>query len=951
MKMRTLFLIGLLGAVASVQADGVYKILEWDIPPVIQPGQQVGGKVKIQVVTPGDPVFYRPLVGLESKVDPKHNMDIPADQVTPWKLAETQKPGDILWSGFILNVPMDFPVGKAMIRFNLMRKGSELVLLEDATGKAQSGTDFRIPVQVAKGKSLEKEVEQPLVVKRMAKPTLDGKVDSEEWKSAGAAGNFVENMGKDLKASTRAYLGYDDKNLYIAFVCDEPLMDKTGRTKFTGRDPGIYNGNETVYVLLNPQADRTSYMQFVVDILNQRFDALGRDPVGYNPPWESKVWEGEKSWSVEMAIPFGSLGVTTPESGSQWYGDFFRIRFVDQREISAWRATGTGFESPGAFGTLIFDSVQKSLMKSVGEIDKVKTEFPAELAGMAGAWRSKIAKLQKTIAGLDEAKAVAELGTLLGQMESLRKEGKVLNRKRLQLSGNGLIAGQTQPYELCVGQPLDSDDVVGPVQVTMLQDEWVDLAWNLTNVTDETITVRCSTLTGDGDFKNVPNLGTGGHEYLLMKLSGMDSSWYQAMPAATGDGRKMWDALSPIPSGVVRVAPGETAQVWLTLHLPKDAQAGEQKFWASIYPIDGTKIEPMFIPVTVKAVPQSITAKRYIDVFTWNVLGSEVTDNEPWHQAHLDDLAAHGVNMCLISNYFMLPRMKANPDGTFAKPFDFTKADRFLKIATKKFDKFYLNLDIWAGATRYEGFIDLDINDPNYAKAFKTWFVAVLEFLKTHGITNDNMVICPFDESTDARCLQIAKWVKEVDPSCKIVIDSSTSIMEDAQKLNAVTDVWMPHHKHFFQEDIAPCLKMIRDSKKTFWMYYYSEGPNEKAQDPTLFYLAKFWWCYDNNLTGFGYWASQYYGNPWYRVIYTGNPYDTSMVYPTQDGVAPSRRWQAWRRGWQDYNLLSMLREKLEKAGDEAGLKRLNESVHDAAECPGDPMKREQVRAWIKANL
>jgi hypothetical protein len=226
----------------------------------------------------------------------------------------------------------------------------------------------------------------------------------------------------------------------------------------------------------------------------------------------------------------------------------------------------------------------------------------------------------------------------------------------------------------------------------------------------------------------------------------------------------------------------------------------------------------------------------------------------------------------------------------------------------------------------------------------------VLAHLKEFGITNENLVICPFDESTNAHCLQIAKWIKEVDPTCKVIIDCSTGNMEEARKLNEFTDIWMPHHKHFFQEEIAPCMQMIRDSKKKFEMYYYSEGPNEKAQDPTLFYLAKFWWCYDNKLTGFGYWGNQYYGNPWYRTVATVS-YDTSMVYPTQDGVTPSRRWQAWRRGWEDYNLLAILRDKLEKSGDQAALKKLNETVHDVVTCPGDSVKRDQAREWVKSQL
>jgi hypothetical protein len=52
-----------------------------------------------------------------------------------------------------------------------------------------------------------------------------------------------------------------------------------------------------------------------------------------------------------------------------------------------------------------------------------------------------------------------------------------------------------------------------------------------------------------------------------------------------------------------------------------------------------------------------------------------------------------------------------------------------------------------------------------------------------------------------------------------------------------------------------------------------------------------------------------------------------------------------------DYNLLSILREKMEKNGNQAGLKKLDKCVRDVVSCPGDPVKRESARDWIKSEL
>jgi len=137
---------------------------------------------------------------------------------------------------------------------------------------------------------------------------------------------------------------------------------------------------------------------------------------------------------------------------------------------------------------------------------------------------------------------------------------------------------------------------------------------------------------------------------------------------------------------------------------------------------------------------------------------------------------------------------------------------------------------------------------------------------------------------------------------------------------------------------------------KPHWCYFYSEGGTDKAQDPTRHYLAKFWWAYTQGVTGLGYWAQQYYGDPWYRADYK-SAYDTSLVYPVEGGVVASRRWEAWRRGWQDYQLLALTEARLKQANDLAGLQDLKRRAEEVVTVPGDPARAEAVRAWLREQL
>jgi hypothetical protein len=75
------------------------------------------------------------------------------------------------------------------------------------------------------------------------------------------------------------------------------------------------------------------------------------------------------------------------------------------------------------------------------------------------------------------------------------------------------------------------------------------------------------------------------------------------------------------------------------------------------------------------------------------------------------------------------------------------------------------------------------------------------------------------------------------------------------------------------------------------------------------------------------------------------------MVYPTQNSVAPSRRWQAWRRGWQDYNLLAMLQDKLVKDKDNKTLQKMNDFVQEVVKAPGNREYCDEVRNWVKSQL
>ncbi len=90
-------------------------------------------------------------------------------------------------------------------------------------------------------------------VTRAGKPTIDGILDDAVWKQVSALQAFVPyvlNKPETVKASTLAWLSYDDENLYVAVYCTEPSMDALNVVG-TKQDRDVWLG-DSVDLFLTP---------------------------------------------------------------------------------------------------------------------------------------------------------------------------------------------------------------------------------------------------------------------------------------------------------------------------------------------------------------------------------------------------------------------------------------------------------------------------------------------------------------------------------------------------------------------------------------------------------------------------------------------------------------------------------------------------------------------------
>jgi len=206
-------------------------------------------------------------------------------------------------------------------------------------------------------------------VRARRRPVLDGVIGEDEWKGAKPQ-RLADMAGRGTEIKTTVRMMYDDENLYVAYKCDEPEIEGLA-VKETGRDGAVWN-LDCVELLLDPERSRRRFYHFIAAPSKNAFydDRTGFKRMNdqersWNPDWSYgfKIDRANKRWVVEISVPFKSLGVSAPESGQSWFGNFGRERYaqkasggIRRRRLYLWSQGESGaFGDPSAFGEIRFE--------------------------------------------------------------------------------------------------------------------------------------------------------------------------------------------------------------------------------------------------------------------------------------------------------------------------------------------------------------------------------------------------------------------------------------------------------------------------------------------------------------------------------------------------------------------------------------------------------------------
>lgn len=184
------------------------------------------------------------------------------------------------------------------------------------------------------------EKASPVQIKRFEKtPTIDGRIDAEEWANAATLKDFYQTYpGDNIAASrqTEVLIAYDDKFLYIAFRA----FDDPSKIRATVAKRDDVQNDDNVRIFLDTFNDQRRAYVFVFNPLGIQQDGVrteGTDQADFSVDmvYESKGIITENGYTIEAAIPFKSLRYEIGK-GKQWGIHIFRNIKHLNNENDSW---------------------------------------------------------------------------------------------------------------------------------------------------------------------------------------------------------------------------------------------------------------------------------------------------------------------------------------------------------------------------------------------------------------------------------------------------------------------------------------------------------------------------------------------------------------------------------------------------------------------------------------
>ncbi len=376
----------------------------------------------------------------------------------------------------------------------------------------------------------------------------------------------------------------------------------------------------------------------------------------------------------------------------------------------------------------------------------------------------------------------------------------------------------------------------------------------------------------------------------------------EVTPVLLADGTLRGDPLVELVDEMVTIRPGESKQIWLSA-FAQNAPAG--RFPGRIEFTKPGQAQPVAaVPIELEVWPVSIPKGPRLYVNAWSYLTSNAIRHIPEYA--VADLFAHHVNVFVLDET-QVPWPHFDPAPTRWKV-DYASFDTFVRLhrGAKKM-LFYLEFN--SEKRRTFGGRHAFMSEP-WKALFRDWLEDWIRHATALGLTREEFAFYPVDEPKNAAeaeyLLATARLIKEVDPRLQVYTTVGALGFIDLVRAAQVIDTFQIADSELGGTKAA----VLKQFNRMIWSY----SGSSKDMDPLRAYRAQAWRAFQHGATGIGFWAYADVGKSgtaWDDL--DGTRPDPAVIYEAATGLASSKRWEAWREGVEDYELLDQARIELRR--------------------------------------
>ncbi|UCH36555.1 MAG: PQQ-binding-like beta-propeller repeat protein [Armatimonadota bacterium] len=497
--------------------------------------------------------------------------------------------------------------------------------------------------------------------------------------------------------------------------------------------------------------------------------------------------------------------------------------------------------------------------------------------------------------------AQSERRDVAGQFAALLERARQLAKKaRFALAAGdseqrGFAAWAVEPYADFDANAVPAGEAARLLSVTLCRGERHPVALNILSSRIEPLPLRVlpGNLKRDDGGAAIP-----AQQALTLR---------RVVFAPSRDGKLYPDALPRLDAiNSVTVPPWEAAQIWITVDAT-GLDSGVYRGEIALDPIT-PGIETQTVPLEITVRSLALQGRSPLASCQWAYLHAGTTADKMQEAA--DDLLAHHTTVYPFVGASTAPP-KADAAGNLLEALDFTAHDALFELYHRpKGWLLYLT-----GSPRLSSAVEMF--SPAWEKLCATWLKGMAEHAQSLGLDYTDWAWYPIDEAGKKLIpdlLRAAKFAKSVDPRIQMYYDFFQGSLEvslaDLKRLDPYIDIWQPHRgivEEQTPEDVER-MDFLRSTGEAVWTYDTSGSSH--ALSPVGYYRSQGWLAWDKRISGVGFWTYNSTGTDQWQER---NDREYLAIYQGRE-IVPSKRWEAYRDGIEDYWVLSLLRQAGEQA-------------------------------------